>query len=135
MDKNFKIDEWERMLDDVKIEEEDLNRLVMNYLVVEGFKEAAIEFQKETKTKPDTNIDLIGERMEIRNTVNSGDIPQAIEKLNDFDPEVLDSDPKLYFHLQQQQLIELIKKGDINEILKFQNQNGQNQNLFLFLNN
>ncbi|EMS66307.1 hypothetical protein TRIUR3_11439 [Triticum urartu] len=33
--------------------------------------------------------------------------------------QILDTNPELYFHLQQQKLIELIRAGKINEALEF----------------
>ena len=39
-----------------------------------------------------------------------GAIQEAVELVNDVDPEILDTNPKLFFHLQQQQLLELIKQ-------------------------
>jgi hypothetical protein len=33
--------------------------------------------------------------------------------------QILDKNPQLYFHLQQQKLIELIRVGKINEALEF----------------
>ena len=39
-----------------------------------------------------------------------GAIQEAVELVNDVDPEILDTNSTLYFHLQQQQLLELIKE-------------------------
>ena len=36
---------------------------------------------------------------------------QVTQMVNDFDPELLDTKPLLYFHLQQQKLIELIRSS------------------------
>jgi hypothetical protein len=45
--------------------------------------------------------------MAIRNAIQEGNISQSIELINDFDPDILDTNPELYFSLQLQQLIEL----------------------------
>jgi len=55
----------------------------------------------------------------IRNAVQQGHIQEAIERVNDLNPEILDTNPKLYFRLQQQKLIELIRNGKIDEALLF----------------
>ena len=39
--------------------------------------------------------------------------------MNDIHPELLDNDRYLYFHLQQQQLIELIRDKQVEEALEF----------------
>lgn len=40
--------EWEKRLKDVKVSKEDMNRLVMNFLVTEGYGKAAQAFQIES---------------------------------------------------------------------------------------
>ena len=44
---------------------------------------------------------------------------QAIERVNDLDPEILEEQQQLFFHLQQQRLIELIRQGQLQEALEF----------------
>lgn len=44
-------EEWEKKLSEVKIRKEDMNRLVMNFLVTEGYVEAAEKFQRESGTQ------------------------------------------------------------------------------------
>lgn len=44
-------EEWEKKLNDVKIRKEDMNKLVMNFLVTEGYVDAAEKFQMESGTK------------------------------------------------------------------------------------
>lgn len=39
--------------------------------------------------------------------------------MNDLDPEILESQQGLFFHLQQQRLIELIRQGQLAEALHF----------------
>ncbi len=46
-------------------------------------------------------------------------VPQAIERVNDLDPEILEEQQELFFHLQQQRLIELIRGGQLAEALEF----------------
>jgi hypothetical protein len=44
-------EEWEKKLSEVKIRKEDMNKLVMNFLVTEGYVEAAEKFQMESGTQ------------------------------------------------------------------------------------
>jgi hypothetical protein len=88
----------------------------MNYLVIEGYKEAAESFQPKHKTKPD--LSSIEDRMLIRSAIQSGDIPQAITRINDFDPEILDSTPRIFFHLLMQRMIEAIRRDRWEEALR-----------------
>ena len=57
--------------------------------------------------------------MVIRNAVQCGEIQQAIERTNAVDPAILAGDPELSFKLKQQQLVELIRSGDIEASLTF----------------
>ncbi|PIN04339.1 LisH motif-containing protein [Handroanthus impetiginosus] len=111
--------DWEKKLNDVKVRKEDLNKLVMNFLVTEGYVEAANKFRLESGTEPETDIATITDRVAVKKAVQNGNVEDAIEKVNDLNPEILDTNPQLYFHLQQQQLIELIRNGKVKEALEF----------------
>jgi len=111
--------EWDRQLKAVHVNKEDLNKLVMNYLVVEGYKDVAETFRRESGTDPEVDLNAMEERMKIRNSIQQGNIQEGIERVNDLNPEILDSDPRLVFHLKQQQLIELIRRGDTEGALLF----------------
>lgn len=111
----------------------------MDYLVIEGYKDAAESFVKEANLTPSIDLNSIENRMNIRNAVQSGQIEAAIEMVNDLDPEVtflttlamkikpshlfvqkiLDTNASLFFALQQQRLIEYIRQGDVQEALEF----------------
>jgi len=91
----------------------------MNYLVIEGYKDAAEKFQQEAGTDPGIDLKTITNRMAIRTAIQRGEIEEGIDKVNNLNPEILDTNPQLIFHLKQQQLIELIRKGLIDEALQF----------------
>lgn len=112
-------EDWEKRLNDVKIRKEDMNKLVMNFLVTEGFVDAAEKFRKESGTEPDIDLSTITDRMAVKKAVQCGNVEDAIEKVNDLNPEILDTNPQLFFHLQQQRLIELIRNGKVEEALEF----------------
>jgi hypothetical protein len=110
---------WQQELSLVPLLKEDINTLVMDYLVIEGYKEAASKFEKEAGVDSGIKLESISERVAIRNAVQSGDIPAAIERVNDLNPEILDLKPELIFHLKQQHLIELIRAGELEQALEF----------------
>ncbi|MED6161685.1 hypothetical protein PIB30_063037 [Stylosanthes scabra] len=80
-------EEWEKKLNDVKIRKEYMNKLIMNFLVTEGYVEATEKFQMESGTE---HIDLatISDRMAVKKAVQSGNVEDAIEKVNDLNPEI-----------------------------------------------
>ncbi|KAG6481748.1 hypothetical protein ZIOFF_058369 [Zingiber officinale] len=127
-------DEWERKLKDVKITKEDMNKLIMNFLVTEGYVDTAEKFRIESGTErilslllkklffclfAGVDLATITDRMAVKQALQSGNVEDAIEKVNDLNPTILDTNPQLYFHLQQQRLIELIRSGKIEEALEF----------------
>lgn len=59
------------------------------------------------------------ERIKIRDAIQAGKIQEATALVNQLHPDLLDSDRYLFFHLQQQHLIELIRQKNIEEALKF----------------
>ncbi|GAB6031662.1 Glucose-induced degradation complex subunit [Chamberlinius hualienensis] len=113
------LEEWKEKLDHVRIQRSDMNRLIMNYLVTEGFKEAAEKFQLESGIKPSFDLEKLDERIKIRDAIQSGHIQEAIAMVNNLHPELLDNDRYLFFHLQQQHMIELIRQHNAEEALKF----------------
>ena len=66
----------------------DLNRLIMDYLVIEGYKSAAEEFSQEANLAPTVDFESIESRMVIREALQRGDVEDAITRVNDLNPEV-----------------------------------------------
>ena len=102
-----------------------MNKLVMNYLVTEGFKDAAERFQEEAGITAGQNLGELDNRIRIRDNIQvpapctlhlapapfqAGRIQESISMVNEQHPTLLDSDRYLLFHLQQQHLIELIRE-------------------------
>ncbi|GJJ09439.1 hypothetical protein Clacol_003661 [Clathrus columnatus] len=98
--------DWERRLNEVHVTKADLNRLVMDYLVNEGYKTAAEEFSREAGIDPSVDFNSIESRMNIREAIQRGDVEEAIERTNDLNPE-------------QQRLIEYIRHGRTVDALQF----------------
>ncbi|GAB2237995.1 hypothetical protein Droror1_Dr00015897 [Drosera rotundifolia] len=116
--KVINLEEWEKKINDIKITKEDMNKLVMNFLLIKGYVDAAEKFYMETKTE---HIDLttVTNRMAVKSAVESGNVAEAIEKLKVLNPKILDTNLQLFFRLQQQMMIELIKNGKNKEALDF----------------
>lgn len=66
----------------------DINALILDYLTMEGYPNAAANFSKEANLQPHQDGASIIARQEIQNCIHGGNIQTAIETLNDFDPEV-----------------------------------------------
>ncbi|XP_065072309.1 glucose-induced degradation protein 8 homolog [Rhopilema esculentum] len=111
--------EWLKEVQGVHFPRAEMNKLIMDYLITEGFKEAAEKFRGEASTEPHSAFDSLDERLKIREAVQSGNIEEAVTLTNFLNPEILDSRSHLYFHLQQQQLIELIRERKVEKALEF----------------
>ena len=91
----------------------------MEYLVREGFREAAQQFHQETGINPGLDPSVMDSQIRIRQAIESGNVQTAMEAVNDLDPEILDNNSELFFHLQLQQLLEFIRQGDLEEALSY----------------
>ncbi|CAI8006551.1 Glucose-induced degradation protein 8 homolog [Geodia barretti] len=103
--------QWEEKVKAYHLPRAEINKVVMEYLVKEGFKDAVGAFQEESGIDPGINMSMLDDQIRIRDAVEAGSIQEAVELVNDVDPEILDTNSTLFFHLQQQQLLELIKEA------------------------
>ena len=111
--------EWAERLRAVSVSKATMDRLVMNWLVIEGHQEAAQRFEAESGTDAGVDLETVSDRMSIRAAIQSGDVRQAVERVEALDGAILSSNPELSFKLKQQQLVELIREGPIEGALAF----------------
>jgi len=102
---------FERQVADIQISKTDVNNLIMDYLITEGYPSAAEKFAAEANIQPKADMSCIQERVEIRESIHRGDLQAAIELINELNPELLDTDRKLHFSLLRLQLVELIRQS------------------------
>jgi len=116
---------FERRVEDVKLLKTDLNAIVLDYLTTEGYSASAAKFSKEANLRPQQDEESVKARQTIQHSIHLGSIQDAIDALNELEPQVLDNDPSLHFSLLRLQLVELIRKcnsvpgGDITPALTF----------------
>lgn len=80
---------------DIKVLHSDINWVIMDYLVSEGYPGAAEKFAQETNLCRPADIEGIKERVRIRTAIHTGKIQEAIGMINEIDPEV-SSQPSPY---------------------------------------
>ncbi|OAP62963.1 hypothetical protein AYL99_02190 [Fonsecaea erecta] len=102
---------FERQVADAQISKSDVNNLIMDYLITEGYPSAAEKFAAEANIQPKADFSDIQERVQIRESIHRGDLQAAIELINDLNPELLDRDKRLHFSLLRLQLVELIRQS------------------------
>ena len=69
-------------------------------ILIEGFKEAAEKFRNETGIYYPFDTNSLDQRIKIREAVEIGNIPHAIQLINELNPELMDANRLLAFHLQ-----------------------------------
>ena len=62
--------------------------MIRNRICLQGYVEAAEVFSRESATSAGVDLGAITDRMLVRRAVQSGDIDDAIARVNDMNPEV-----------------------------------------------
>lgn len=110
---------WEQRMAQIIPSKQDMNQLVMNFLILEGYKEGALKFEKESGIKAEIDHAQIDARIKIRKLILDGKIEEALREINELNSEILDLNPDLLFSLKKQQLIELIKENKLEDAIRF----------------
>lgn len=89
---------------DLSLTRQDINSLILEYLIIEGYKDAAEKFSHEIGVSVplaefhSTSMSL-AERMTIRETVLRRHIDETINQVNQLWPELFDKNPFIYFQV------------------------------------
>lgn len=112
--------DWANQLQKIQVSKQDLNKLVMNFFLVEGYKEAAEKLREESGTPiSDYDLNLMQPRIEVRQLILQGKIDQAIEKVNSINKDIFKKNSQIMFELKLQKLIEMIKEGEVDDGIKY----------------
>jgi hypothetical protein len=66
----------------------DINALILDYLTTEGYPSAAARFSKEANLRPYQEEESVKARQQIQHSIHLGSIQEAIDALNELDPQV-----------------------------------------------
>lgn len=66
----------------------DINALILDYLTVAGYPNAAAKFSTEANLSPQQPSSSIYARQQIQTFIHKGEIESALHALNDLDPSV-----------------------------------------------
>ncbi|KAG5934749.1 hypothetical protein E4U59_006005 [Claviceps monticola] len=114
---------FENRVQETKPSKSDINALILDYLTMEGYPNAAAKLSREANLQLHQDGLCVRRRQVIQNHIHEGNIQAGIETLNELDPEILDEDKALHFSLLRLQLVELIRScndvGDVGPALKF----------------
>mmetsp|Transcript_13063 Transcript_13063/g.19716 ORF Transcript_13063/g.19716 Transcript_13063/m.19716 type:complete len:381 (+) Transcript_13063:84-1226(+) len=109
--------EWLEKMKLVSVNSSEMNAIIFDYLIVEGYVDAARSFAEEASMDISSiNFDAISRRVRVRSLIQEGNMDAALLELAEMNPSILEDD-ELHFQLKQQQVIELIRKNDIDGAL------------------
>ena len=103
--------DWAQRVNSCHVSKAMMNKLVMDFLVIEGHKEAAECFQAESGTTAGLDLETISDRRTIRSAIESGDVQRAVAHAHKLSPDLLTGSPELSFHVEQQQLVVWLLPG------------------------
>ncbi len=69
----------------------DINALILDYLTTEGYPSAAAKFSKEANLRPQQEEQSVKARRQIQHSIHSGNIQEAVDALNELEPQVSQS--------------------------------------------
>ena len=111
------------MMNHQQISSQDMNNLIMNFFIVEGFKDAAESFKIEANVEINQN-DMMNLQDEIRNLIFDDKIDQVFELCVGLDENFFSGkNESLFYELNIQKLIFLIDNGDFIKAIEFATKN------------
>jgi hypothetical protein len=69
---------WETRMQLIEPSRSEMNKMVMNFLILEGYKDAAIAFSQEASLPAEIDWGLIDQRIVVRKMIVDGHIEEAI---------------------------------------------------------
>uniref|UniRef100_A0A7S0VA32 CTLH domain-containing protein n=1 Tax=Polytomella parva TaxID=51329 RepID=A0A7S0VA32_9CHLO len=111
-------EDWRNLLEDKPIPQEGMNSLIMEFLASEGYGDAARLFALESGTPLSCDARSLRVRQELRSTLLRGDVLGALAVAESARPGAVAACPRLRFHIAQQRLIELVRRGRPVEALR-----------------
>ncbi|TAQ84054.1 hypothetical protein B7494_g7624 [Chlorociboria aeruginascens] len=108
-------------LDDVKYEEWSrtrLDRLLVDYLLRNGYKDSAIALAKEKHIEDLVDVDTFVQMTRIRDSLNKRKVTEALVWCNENKKELRRMESNLEFMLRFQQYIELVRTQDQAKLLE-----------------
>lgn len=110
------MNEWERLAGAQNIDKTQINKLILDYLIFEGYESTSAKFANEigielesSKDRSFIGFNSIRFRKDIKQNILNGEIQMVINKLNLHFPDLLEKNQFLYFKLLLLNLIEMIK--------------------------
>ncbi|KAK6758880.1 hypothetical protein RB195_016234 [Necator americanus] len=106
---------------------QEMGKLIVDYLISEGYREAAELLCQESGLElPKDDIKNLDARMNIRCAIIEGRLEDALRLVKELCPNLLDENREVRFHLMQQNIIEMIRRGEMEKSLDYAQENLSN---------
>jgi len=117
--KSITNDKWFKELNSRKINKEHMNKIIANYLFIQGYSIPLKKFISEAQIKFDFDEKLLNKRYKIRELITKNKIEEAINEINSLDVNILKENKIIHFVLQRQRLINYIQDNNLSECISF----------------
>ena len=117
--KSITNEKWFKELKSRKINKDQMNQIIANYLFIQGYCLPLKKFISEAKIKFNFDEKLLNKRYSIRQLITKNKIKVAIDEINSLNKDILKENKIMLFVLQRQILINYIQDNNLNEALYF----------------
>ena len=121
--KSISNEKWQKELNVQKMNKDKMNKIIANYLFIQGYCQPLKKFITEAKIQFDFDEKLLNQRFLIRQLITTNQIEKAILEINSIDKNILIENKVINFVLQRQILFNYIKENKLQEALNFAKDN------------
>ena len=121
--KSISNEKWQKELNVQKMNKDKMNKIIANYLFIQGYCQPLKKFITEAKIQFDFDEKLLNQRFLIRQLITTNQIEKAIQEINSIDKNILIENKVINFVLQRQILFNYIKENKLQESLNFAKDN------------
>ena len=121
--KSISNEKWQKELNVQKMNKDKMNKIIANYLFIQGYCQPLKKFISEAKIQFDFDEKLLNQRFLIRQLITTNQIVKAIQEINSIDKNILIENKVINFVLQRQILFNYIKENKLQEALNFAKDN------------
>ena len=117
--KSISNEKWQKELNVQKMNKDKMNKIIANYLFIQGYCQPLKKFVSEAKIQFDFDEKLLNQRFLIRQLITTNQIEKAIQEINSINKNILIENKVINFVLQRQILFNYIKENKLQEALNF----------------
>ena len=121
--KSISNEKWQKELNVQKMNKDKMNKIIANYLFIQGYCQPLKKFISDAKIQFDFDEKLLNQRFLIRQLITTNQIEKAIQEINSIDKNILIENKVINFVLQRQILFNYIKENKLQEALNFAKDN------------